>query len=72
MFHDLESGEPIIRLSAAMSRIERHNTALDAEDADAYLWALDAALVGPNPDPERAEELLEFLDATGAGLEWRA
>ena len=72
MFHDLESGQPVFRLSAAMSRLERHNTALDAGDASAYLGALDAALLGPNPDPERAEELLEFLDATGAGLEWRA
>ena len=72
MFYDLETGNAVIRLSAAMARLERHNTALDADTADALLWALDAALVGPTPDPERAEELLELLDATGAGLEWRA
>ena len=72
MFYDLETGQAVIRLSVAMARLERHNTALDAETADALLWDLDAALIGPNPNPEHAEELLELLDATGAGLEWRA
>ena len=72
MFYDLVTGQAVIRLSAAMTRIERHNTQLDAETADALLWELDAALVGPDPDSEHAGELLELLDVTGAGLEWRA
>lgn len=68
MFTELATGRTVPP-GEGFARIKRHNTALDHADASDYCDALDYAM--STDDAERYQELAEFLDVEGAGLELR-